>query len=72
MRTTINIPDGLISELTYLSDAGTKTAAVNKALEEWIKFKKRQRLLALKGKIDIVDNISELRKLDILEIENEI
>jgi len=40
-------------------------------LEDWIKNKKRQKLLALRGNIDILDNISELRTMEILEIKNE-
>jgi len=71
MRTTINIPDGLFSELYSLSDAETKTAAVNKALLEWIHYKKKQKLLALKGKVVLLDNISELRKSEIRELESE-
>lgn len=36
MKITINLPDSLIKELLYLSEAKTKTSAVNMALEEWI------------------------------------
>jgi len=71
MRTTINIPDEFINEIFALSEAVSKTSAVNKALEDWIKNKKRQKLLALRGNIDILDNISELRTMEILEIKNE-
>jgi hypothetical protein len=72
MRTTINIPDELANELYSLSNAETKTSAVNAALVEWIKQKKKQKLLALRGQIDILDNIEELRRIEIEEMKHEV
>jgi hypothetical protein len=64
MRTTININDDLAEEIFILMPDKSKTSAINTALEDWIKSKKKEKLIAMMGKISIVDNIKELRNLD--------
>ena len=70
MRTTINLNDNIVKELIVLYNAKTKTDAVNKALSELIKNKKKQNLLDLRGKIDFYDNLNELNMLDIQEMNS--
>lgn len=53
MRATLNIPDELISEVQRLSGEKSKTKAIVKAMEEFIRQKKIQKLIALKGKVKI-------------------
>lgn len=53
MRATLNIPDDLISKVLELSGEKTKTKAIIKALQEYIRQQKIKRLLSLKGKIQI-------------------
>ncbi len=53
MRTTFNMPDELIKELESLSEGKTKTQMFTEALEDYISKKRRERLLSLKGKINI-------------------
>lgn len=51
MRTTIIIPDALMDKVSRLSGEPSKTKAVVAAMETYVKFKSREELLALRGKI---------------------
>lgn len=53
MRATLNIPDELIDEVQRLSGGRTKTQAIVTVMEEYIRRKKMEELLALRGKISI-------------------
>ncbi len=53
MRTTLAIDEKLLEEAMKHSGEKTKTAVVNKALEEFVRRKKIQGLLELEGKIHI-------------------
>lgn len=53
MRATLNIPDELICEVQRLSGEKTKTQAIVTALEEYVRRKKMEDLLDLRGKISI-------------------
>ncbi len=53
MRATLNIPDDLISKVQELSGEKTKTKAIIKALQEYIRQQKIKMLLSLKGKVQI-------------------
>lgn len=53
MRATLNIPDELIDEVQRLSGEKTKTQAIVNVMEEYVRRKKMQELLALRGKISI-------------------
>ena len=53
MRTTLNIPDDLISEVQKISGEKSKTKAIVKTMKEYIRQRKLAELLELKGKINI-------------------
>ena len=53
MRATLNIPDDLISEVQKLSGQKSKTKAITTAMQEYIRRKKIQELISLRGKIKI-------------------
>ncbi len=53
MRTTLSIKRQLLDEVKTLSAAKTKKAAVEKALEEFVKRRKAKKLLELEGKIEL-------------------
>ena len=53
MRATLNIPDNLIDEVQRLSGEKTKTQAIVTVMEDYIRRKKMQELLSLRGKIYI-------------------
>jgi metal-responsive CopG/Arc/MetJ family transcriptional regulator len=53
MRATLNIPDELIDEVQRISGEKTKTQAIVMVMEEYVRRKKMEDLLALRGKISI-------------------
>ena len=53
MRATLNIPDDLIREVQAISGEKSKTRAIITVMEAYVKQKKLEGLLALKGKIKI-------------------
>ncbi len=53
MRATLNIPDELIREVQAISGEKSKTKAIITVMESYVKQKKMEELLALKGKIKI-------------------
>lgn len=53
MRATLNIPDELIREVQAISGEKSKTKAIITVMEIYVRQKKMEELLALKGKIKI-------------------
>ncbi len=53
MRATLNIPDELISQVQKITGKKSKTDAIVIAMQEFIRQKKLQELIALKGKVQI-------------------
>lgn len=53
MRATLNIPDELIDEVQRLSGEKTKTQAIVTVMQDYVRRKKMEELLALRGKIAI-------------------
>lgn len=53
MRATLNIPDELIDEVQKLSGQKSKTGAIVAVMEEYVRRRKMEDLLALRGKISI-------------------
>lgn len=68
MRTTLDIPEKLIAEAMALTNAKTKNQLVKDALEAHIKRIKRQRLIALKGTLDLGIDLDTLRGRHDVEI----
>jgi hypothetical protein len=53
MRATLNIPDDLLSEVQKITGEKSKTKAITTAMKEYIRRKKIEELIALRGKIQI-------------------
>jgi Arc/MetJ family transcription regulator len=53
MRATLIIPDELITEVQNITGAKSKTKAVVMAIQEFVRKKRMEQLLALKGRIEI-------------------
>ena len=53
MRATLNIPDTLLTQVQKISGEKSKTKAVVAAMQEYIKSRKLEKLLSLKGKVRI-------------------
>jgi len=71
MRATLNIPDGLISDLMDATGAKTKTQAICLAIQDFTRKKKIERLLSLQGKLDMDDTWKELEELELKEVGHE-
>lgn len=53
MRATVNIPDELMREVQRISGEKSRTKAIVTVMEAFVKQKKMEALLELKGKIQI-------------------
>lgn len=60
MRTTLAVRKDLSQEAKVLANVKTNNAAVEKALEEFVKRRKARKLLDLEGKIDLSYTTKEL------------
>ena len=71
MRTTLNIDDYLFRDLLNVTKAKTKTEAVRMALTEYLRMKRKEKVLAMRGKIDIKDDWQKLRQREIAEYDED-
>lgn len=62
MRTTLDLDESLLSEAMKWTGETTKTGAINEALKQIVKFKKRIRLLDLAGKVKIDVDLNATRE----------
>lgn len=67
MRTTITIDDNLFAELMTATQAKTRTEAIHRAVSEWLRWQKIERLMALRGKVAFEGNLEDLRNLEVAE-----
>ncbi len=72
MKATLNIPNSVIDEAQKLSNQKTRTAVIIKALQEYTRMLKREKLLSFKGKKLLADDFDfqKLREKEINEIHN--
>lgn len=61
MKTHIELNDELLEQVFQLGGFGTKKAAVNAALAEYVKLLQRRQLLEMRGKIRWEGDLSEMR-----------
>jgi Arc/MetJ family transcription regulator len=62
MRTTINVDDTTLDFVMKETGATTKTQAIRQALEEYVRHRKIEKLIALKGKVRFDVDWKTLRK----------
>ena len=71
MRTTLNISDSVIEETQTLYDTKNRSNAVEQALKDAIRYKKLQKLFALKGKIVFDEEyLEEQRRAEVNESDD--
>ena len=62
MRTTLDVDPKLLTDVVKVTGEKSKSKAVNKALEEYIRYSRVERLLDLQGKLDLdLDDWYEFR-----------
>ena len=64
MRTTLTIDDKLATELMQSTNEKSITSAIRVALQDYLAGLRKQKLLALRGQVQIEDNWQQLRQLD--------
>ena len=62
MRTTLNLDDVAMEAAMKVSEGRTKTEVVNEALRRFARAKRRRQLLDLRGKVQWIGNVDDLRK----------
>lgn len=67
MRTTLDIPDDLLSNLKKVTGEKSKRKAICIAIEEYIRKKKIEKLISLSGKIKIDYDWEKMEGLEIKE-----
>jgi hypothetical protein len=65
MRTTVTIPNISLKDLLHYAHTKKTTEAVNIAISEWIRQQKINEIKKLQGKLNIDDNLQELRQKEI-------
>jgi Arc/MetJ family transcription regulator len=70
VRTTVTMSDEVLTDLMRFSDAKTKTEAVNRAVEEWVRLRKIRELCSLRGRLSFDQGIEEIRRADIEELRD--
>jgi hypothetical protein len=65
MRATLNIPDTLISDLLKVTGEKTKTRAICLAIKDFIRRKRREKLLSLSGKIHVDLDWKEMEEIEL-------
>ncbi|PZQ61280.1 MAG: DUF2191 domain-containing protein [Sphingomonas taxi] len=61
MRTNIDIDDALMAEVMQITGKTTKRAAVHEALERLVELDRQTAVRALRGKIDWVGDLDDMR-----------
>jgi Arc/MetJ family transcription regulator len=62
MRTTLNLDEATLGFVMKETGASTKTAAVRQALQDYVRRRKIEKLIALKGKVKFGSDWKTLRK----------
>lgn len=65
VRTTLDIDAQLMEEAVSLSGERTKAAAVEAALREYVRLRRKELLLGLPGTISLEENWRELREAEL-------
>ena len=58
----IHLPDSLLNELLQWSDVKDRNEALQIAIDTYIRFRKRQHLHELKGRLPLDTDLDQLRK----------
>ena len=69
MRTTLDLNPDLLNAVVETTGERSKTKAVNKALEDYVRRKRVAELRKIAGNIDLVNNLRELEALELKKME---
>ncbi len=69
MRTTLDVDADLLDAVVETTGERSKSKAVNKALEEYVRRKRVAELREIAGNIALVNNLRELEALELKDME---
>ena len=64
MRSTVTIEKGILDKLLYETKARSKVSAVNEAIRVYMKLKRIERIMSMKGKLEFDLTAKEIRDLE--------
>jgi Arc/MetJ family transcription regulator len=67
MRTTVDVDDKLLDEAVRLSGRATRSGAVQEALREYVRLRRKELLLELPGRVRLEENWRALRESELRE-----
>ncbi len=67
MRTSLNIDDSLLAKVMQSTGKKSRSEAIRVALSSYLKQQQKNKILALRGKVNIDDNWQKLRELETKE-----
>ena len=67
MRTTLNVDEKTLREVMDLTGAKNRSQAINLVLQEFVKKKRLQKLLDLRGTLHLENNWRDLREMELDE-----
>jgi Arc/MetJ family transcription regulator len=65
VKTTLDIPEDLLRAVTEIVGVKTKSEAVRIALNDYVRSRRREQLLALRGKLMVADVTRDLAHAEI-------
>ena len=67
MRMTLTLDDDMAEQLMQLTGEKTPLFAIRRALKDYLVAVRKQKLLALRGQVQVEDSWRQLRQLDMKE-----
>jgi hypothetical protein len=64
MISTVTIEKGILDKLLYETKARSKVSAVNEAIRVYMKLKRIERIMSMKGKLEFDLTAKEIRDLE--------
>ena len=64
MRTTLTLDDSMAEQLMQMTGEKTPVFAIRHALQDYLAHMRKQKVLALRGQVQVEDNWRQLRQLD--------
>lgn len=61
MRSTVTLDKKRLDELVYVTKARSKASAVNEAITEYLRRRKIERIISMKGKLEFDMDFDEMR-----------
>ena len=65
MRTTLDIDEQVLRDVVEVTGESNKSRAANKALKAYLRAEAVRELIALAGRVDVLDDREERKQLDL-------